>query len=145
MSRDYTSRIDTDLMPQPVRTSILAALPLAVVLLVAGAILFIAGVLFAMSPASLGEYGFMPNPEAWRRVVGLLFFGGIGAAFLVLGYGLLRLWPFVWRRFVTGAIALGAGAVAGIWKSPEIWFGWFVLLGCVSSLVLYYLAQRSER
>jgi len=126
-------------MPQYAkRNLIVVAAPLLVVLVAAGVALLVTGVRFALWPASLAEAGFMRDPGAWRRLGGLLVFGGTGAMFLLMAYGLLRSWPFFWRRFAHAATAIALTAMGIIWREPNHrWVAWIALAAAVSSLVLF--------
>jgi len=131
-------------MPQDAtRERMLAAAPLAAVLLAMGVALLVLGVWFAVWPASLADEGFGPDPSALRRVLGLLFFGGSGAGMLLMGYGLLTSWPFAWRRFSHAATVIAMAAIGFIWRSPEtrVWAS-VALIASVCSLVMFRRLRR---
>jgi hypothetical protein len=130
-------------MPQDTtRKRILAATPLAAVLLATGVALFVTGVRFAVWPASLAGAGFISDPSALSRVAGLIFFGGTGAIALLMGFGLLRSWPFAWRRLANTATVLALAAI-GIWRFPSYRLvAWVALIASISSLVLYLRLRR---
>ena len=73
------------------------------------AIFILTGILFAAAPGVLEPLGFREEPEAWRRLLGLTFFAGVGFILAHVGYGL---WSF--RRYGRSfAMAFaGAGLVA---------------------------------
>lgn len=124
---------------------LLAALPLAIVLLANGAVLLVTGVLFAFWPATLAGSDFVADPSALRRLAVLLFFGGTGIVALLMGYGLLKSWPFAWRRFVDAATVIALVAIGFIWRSQHYRFlAWLILIASATSLALY-LRLRRER
>ena len=131
-------------MPQDAtRRRILAAAPLAAVLIAMGVALCLIGVWFAVWPASLADAGFISDPSALRRLAGLTFFGGSGAGSLLMGYGLLRSWPFAWRRFDHAATVIALAAAGLIWRSPNSrsWVS-VALVAAVISLVLFRRIRR---
>ena len=130
-------------MPQDAtRDRILAAVPIAAVLLLIGVALVVTGVLFAAWPAVLAGAGFISNPSAIVRVMAMLFFTGSGALALLMGYGLLRSWPFAWRRFGKTTMVIAVAASGLIWRHPGDWLPWAALIASAASFVLFLRVRR---
>ena len=75
----------------------------ALCFLMAGSFLLI-GSLFAISPTTLGSWGFRPNPATQVRLWGLGFFGAVGALAGAVGAGLLRLKRWARHFVISGAL-----------------------------------------
>ncbi|HKS06602.1 MAG TPA: hypothetical protein VJR92_09850 [Gemmatimonadaceae bacterium] len=58
-------------------------------LLVTGGLFVLTGLMFALTPATLEPWGFRAEPGFVRRVLGLAFFGAVGAILIHNGRGLI--------------------------------------------------------
>ena len=129
---------NTLLQPKPPVGLVLCS----VVLLLIGLAILVPGVLFVVAPESLRDAGFGQGLPLGRRLLGLLFFGGVGALFAWQALGLITFRPFALDITRALAVAFAGLSIVRLYRgeaSPA--FEWPVVV--VSLAMAVYLILPS--